>query len=86
LAFVSLGVALCVNLGIFLHKKVKKIKVKKHDYKSNSFFRHGLNTIRKIIKEKEKEQEQHIINALDYLIRWIDKQLINYQQVTKNIG
>jgi len=55
LIFVSLGVALCVNLGIFLHEKVKKIKVKKHNYKSNSFFRHGLNTIRKIIKEKEKQ-------------------------------
>ena len=41
---------------------------------------------RKIIKGKEKQQEQYIINALDYLIRWINIQLTNYQQVTKNIG
>jgi hypothetical protein len=86
LVFTSLALVLCVNLGIFLHEKVKKIKVKKHGYKSKSFFRHGMNAIRKIIKGKEKQKEQDIINALDYLIRWIDIQLINYQQVTKNIG
>ena len=45
-----------------------------------------MNAIRKIIKGKEKQKEQDIINALDYLIRWIDIQLIKYQQVTKNIG
>lgn len=66
LVFTSL--VLCVNLGIFLHEKVKKIKVKKHGYKSKSFFRHGMNAIRKIIKGKEKQKEQDIINALDYLI------------------
>ena len=86
LVFVSLGVALCVNLGIFLHTKVKEIKVKKHKYKANSFFRQGLNAIRKTLKGKEKNQEQYIITALDYLTRWINRQLTKYQQVTKNIG
>ncbi len=67
LVFVRLGVFLCVNLGIFLHKKAKEIKVKKRSYKANSFFRQGLNVIRKTLKEKEKTQEQYIINALDCL-------------------
>ena len=86
LVFTSLALALCVNLGIFLHEKVKKVKVKKHGYKPNSFFRQGMNAIRKIIKGKEKQQEQYIINALDYLMRRINTQLNKYQQVTKNIG
>jgi hypothetical protein len=86
LVFTSLALILCVNLGIFLHEKVKKVKVKKHGYKPNSFFRQGMNEIRKIIKGKEKQQEKYIINALDYLIRWIDMQLTKYQQVTKSIG
>ena len=50
LVFVSIAVEICVNIGKHYHKKVQKIKTKKHGYKSNSFFRKGLDILRKGFK------------------------------------
>jgi len=55
LALLSITLILCVKLGFLLHHKNKKIKVKKHGYKANSFFRVGLDTWRKLIKGQELE-------------------------------
>jgi len=86
LVFLSLALALCVNLGIFLHEKVEKIKTKKHQYKSKSFFRHGLNTLRKILKGKEKKNEKHLLRALALLSKIIQlkTQLIDNQLLKKD--
>ena len=54
-ALVSIAYGLCVSMGIYQDKKVKKIKVKNHGYKANSFFRVGLNQIRKMIKGEKSE-------------------------------
>jgi hypothetical protein len=66
---------MCVSLGIHQHERVKKIKVKKHGYKANSFFRHGLNTIRKRMKKDEKTWQLFI----DKFIRWIRLKSSFYQ-------
>jgi hypothetical protein len=50
-ALVSIAFGMCVSLGIYQHEKVKRIKVKKHGYKANSFFRHGFNTERELLKK-----------------------------------
>ena len=73
-AFVSIAFGLCVSLGIHQHEKVKNIKIKNHGYKANSFFRHGLDTIRKMMK-KEKEKWLIFINKF---IRWLNIKLSEY--------
>lgn len=71
IALVSMAFAMCVSLGIHQHERVKKIKVKKHGYKANSFFRHGLNTIRQMLKEDQKTWQQFIAK----FIRWLNLKL-----------
>lgn len=70
-ALVSIAYGMCVNLGIHQHEKVKKIKVKKHGYKANSFFRHGLDTIREIMKKGDEKWLQFIAK----FIRWLSLKL-----------
>lgn len=72
-ALVSIAFGLCVSLGIHQHQKVKQIKVKKHGYKANSFFRHGVNTIREMLKKEKWHQ------FIDNFIRWLNYKLYLYQ-------
>ncbi len=44
-AMVSIAYAFCVSLGIYVNRKIKKIKVNIDNYKINSFFRTGMNII-----------------------------------------
>lgn len=53
IACVSLAYNLCKNIGVYKHKK-KRILIKKHGRKKNSFFRTGLNYIRNLFKKKEE--------------------------------
>lgn len=57
LAMVSIAYALCVGLGIYKNKKVAKIKIKNHGYKTNSFFRVGKNMIDDIFRVKSQIDE-----------------------------
>jgi len=50
---VSLAYAFCANTGLYEHRKVQKIKIKKHGRKSESFSRKGLNIIRDLLKQTE---------------------------------
>jgi hypothetical protein len=52
LAMVSIAYAFCVSLGIYRHKKVKPIVIKKNGYKANSFFRIGKNIIMDAFRTK----------------------------------
>jgi len=74
-ALVSIAFGMCVSLGIHQHERVKKIKVKKHGYKANSFFRHGLNTIRQMLKKDEKTWQLFITK----FSRWLNLKLCNCQ-------
>jgi Transposase DDE domain len=51
IALVGIAYAICISTGIYNHKKVQKIPVKKHGYKKNSYFRNGLNCIREGLKK-----------------------------------
>jgi hypothetical protein len=74
IALVSMAFGLCVSLGIHQHERVKNIKTKNHGYKANSFFRHGLNTLREILKKNE--QTWHLFIAK--FIRWLNLKLSVY--------
>ena len=49
-ALLCLAFALCLSEGIYRHESVKEIVAKSNGYKQNSYFRHGMNAIRKILK------------------------------------
>lgn len=74
-ALVSIAFGMCVSLGIYQHERVKKIKRKNHGYKANSFFRHGLNTIRQMLKKDEKTWQPFISK----FIRWLNLKLYLFQ-------
>ena len=74
-ALVSIAFGMCVSLGIHQHERVKKIKVKKHGYKANSFFRHGLNTIRQMLKKDVQTWEQFMAK----FVRWLNLKLYIYK-------
>jgi hypothetical protein len=52
-ALVSIGFTLCFLVGLAEHQR-KNIVVKNHGYKTVSFFRNGLNFIRKALKNNPK--------------------------------
>lgn len=81
-AMVSIAYALCVSMGIYQDERVKKIKVKKHGYKANSFFRTGLDKIREMLRMKAKEWHQRI----EVFVRWINRQLQHYQNTPILVG
>lgn len=86
LVFVSIAVAITLKTGQYLHQKVKMIKVKKHGYKANSFFRKGLDYIRVNLKR----QKQNFIATCQMLVydflRWIHLQFIYHKELTKIFG
>lgn len=51
IACVSLAYVFCANTGLYNHRKVQKIKNKRHGRKSTSFARKGINTIRDLLKQ-----------------------------------
>ncbi|WP_280956531.1 transposase [Bernardetia litoralis] len=53
IACVSLAYAFCANTGLYEHRKVQKIKNKKHGRKSKSFSRKGIDIIRSLLKQTE---------------------------------
>ncbi|TAE21848.1 MAG: IS4 family transposase [Cytophagales bacterium] len=54
---VSLGYAFCGSMGLYLHRKVQPIKIKKHGYKSASFARHGLNNLRAVLRPQRPKRK-----------------------------
>ena len=74
IAMVSMAFAMCVSLGIHQHERVKKIKTKKHGYKANSFFRHGLNTFRQMLKKDEQSWQLFCST----FIRWLKLKLSSF--------
>ncbi|TXK45711.1 IS4 family transposase [Pontibacter qinzhouensis] len=81
-AMVSIAYGLCVSLGIYQDARVKKIKIKKHGYKANSYFRTGLNQIREMLKMKAKDWHQRI----EIFIRWLNRQFQYYQNTHFLVG
>lgn len=49
-ALCSIAFAICWRIGIWFDEQIKKIKLKNHGYKANSFFRKGLDLIRDALR------------------------------------
>jgi hypothetical protein len=73
LVLLSISLILCVKLGILLHNKKKKIKIKTHGYKANSFFRTGLNAWRTWLKNQAKDLENYLLAFLNEVLRQLQK-------------
>lgn len=86
LVFVSIAVALCVKIGEYYHEKVQKIKTKNHGYKANSFFRKGLDLMRRGLKSVTKDFIELWQDCISIFTRWIDLQLAYNQIFTKIFG
>jgi Transposase DDE domain len=86
LVFVSIALALCVKVGEYHHGKVQKIKTKKHGYKANSFFRKGLDIVRRGLKNTTTVFIALWQDCISIFIRWIDIQLTYNQSLIKMFG
>ena len=86
LVFVSIAVALCVKVGMYFHKKVQSIKTKKHGYKANSFFRTGLNIVRRSLKNAKHNFAQLWQDCIVTFSRWVEMQLAYNQKFTEIFG
>ena len=80
IAMVSIAYAFCVSLGIYVNRKVKKIKVNADNYKVNSFFRTGMNMIFENLRKPELI-EQNLTPIFKIFTRFIVRniQLFKYQ-------
>lgn len=66
---VAIAFVICNSLGIYKHKKVQKIKTKKHGYKAKSFCRTGIDWIRDVCKKSVEEFKALTNKFIRYLIR-----------------
>ena len=80
IAMVSIAYAFCVSLGIYINRKIKKIKVNIDNYKVNSFFRTGMNMIFESFRKPELI-EQNLTPIFKIFTRFIIRrlQLFKYQ-------
>lgn len=80
IAMVSIAYAFCVSLGIYKNRKIEKIKIKNHGYKTNSFFRAGKNLIDDLFRVKYKI-DTFLTPIFSIFARFIIKEinLLHYQ-------
>lgn len=57
---IALSYGLCLSIGVYRHHKQKPISKKNHGYKSNSFFRHGLNYLTNLFSQRKPGFEQEL--------------------------
>jgi len=66
-AMVCLAFCACLYTGLYKHDKIKPMKKKKNGYKPFSFFRYGLDEMRKALLHSHK-LENRLLQIFDYLI------------------
>lgn len=86
LVFVSIAVALYVKFGEYYQQKVQKIKTKAHGYKANSFFRKGLNVIRRGLKNPTKIFMQLWTECINIFTKWTNIQMFYNQRFIEIFG
>ena len=84
MALVSIIYAFCLSYSLCLHKNIQAIKTKKHDCKSTSFSRHGLNHIRQMCRDPGRACSDALLKIKE-LFNWIKTQLTHYQSL-KMVG
>jgi len=78
IAMVSIAYAFCVSLGVYSHRKIKRINIKSHQYKSNSFFRTGMNMIFENFRKPELI-EQNLTPIFKIFTRYIIQKLQSFK-------
>ena len=83
-ALCAIAFLICFIVGL-IADKITKIEIKNHGYKANSFFRHGLNNIRKALKIKKKDKYFiQIKNNINLIFNYIEQILHdNFLQLQK---
>ena len=71
-AMVALAYAFALNTGLHCDKKVKKIDVKKHGYKANSFARVGIDFICSAFNREWDKDINNFITFVQKFIRWVE--------------
>jgi len=71
-ALVSIAFACCLDVGIYKHEYEKPLKKKKHGYKAKSFFRYGLDEIRRALL--------HLHHKADLALTIIDRLFYRLQE------
>lgn len=63
-ALCAIAFTICLLIGITKHFKIKPIKLKKHGFKAVSFFRYGLNAIRRAIVDYSRYPIEQLLSSL----------------------
>ncbi len=84
-ALVCIAYNLCLQVGIEHHQKVQKIRTQKSGYKINSFFRKGLDILRKILINQQEVYLLKFKNYFNKLNRMVLLQIIRSQTFIKII-
>ncbi len=72
-ALCAIAFVFCFLMGL-MADKIKKIVIKNNGYKTNSFFRHGLNFIRKAVKINNKRADYYrVCNEINLIFSYIYK-------------
>jgi len=66
-AAVCLAFVCCFCTGVYKDAKIKKISLCKHGYKRKSFFRYGLDELRRLLRLASRGKEQPLEEFLDLL-------------------
>lgn len=84
-ALCAIAFLICFIVGL-MADKITKIEIKNHGYKANSFFRHGLNNIRKALKIKKKDKyfiqiKKNINLIFDYIEQIVNDNFLQLQKI-----
>jgi hypothetical protein len=84
-ALVCIAYSLCLQTGIEHNEKVQKIRLQKNGYKVHSFFRNGLDILRKALIDSQEESFLRFHQYINRLRRMVLLQLIRNQTFIKII-
>lgn len=70
-AMAALAFAICLNMGIWWNDTIKKIKIKNHGYKRNSFFRFGKDRIREAKRLRDFKLIEQFLVLIEQLLHRI---------------
>jgi hypothetical protein len=83
-AMVCLAFVWCLTIGVWKDETVKTLRIKNHGYKANSYFRYGLNHLRKMVRNISNKTSE-LSNFIDILWNTITKINLVYHLDLKNV-
>ncbi len=67
-AITCIAFVICLTIGVYEDSCEKEIPIKNHGYKANSFFRHGLNILRELLRPSSVEKK--LIELTDLIVNF----------------